>query len=230
MIESKNLEDRSPRLIGGSGPDPASDNATVYRRAAIFALNAVYYFLAVQGIVSVALFRLEQRLKAVEHGDTPAIFTPARRAGRKADSSRVQYEKGWFAGMAYVQMQYGLSREQAAQWVARNIPARLARRLSRKPISPSTVKQWMDQYGCNLRIRRRIISEGLTDDFSLFLRQEIQSRHRDLSHGEHGCLRMMDLGHVCWVAGQPVPFQEIFDDLQEQFNRRERFETQHREP
>src|SRR5205823_11727274 len=61
----------------------------------------------------------------------------------------------YFAGMGFVQMEAGMSREQATAWVARNIPPDLSRRISSKPIRKSTVGEWMYQYGSTLQVRRQ---------------------------------------------------------------------------
>src|SRR5262245_38204920 len=56
-------------------------------------------------------------------------------------------------------MQFGMSRDQAASWVARNIPSHIVPRISpspSKPIRPSTVKEWMGQFGCSSHIRREL--------------------------------------------------------------------------
>lgn len=205
--------------------EAASDEATADRRAAIGTLNKIQNFLRLQNITSSSLFRLIQDLDAVEHnGARPAMFTPTAKAGRKPDSGNVQYIKGSLAGMAYVQMQYGMSREQAAGWVARNVPSELARQISRKPISPSTVKEWMDEYGGTLRVRRRIISDGgLTEgpffrpEIQSLVSREIQSNRMKGGNGEIGCLRMLGIGHLCLAAGAPLLHREIFTGLQEPF-------------
>jgi hypothetical protein len=40
-----------------------------------------------------------------------------------------------------------MRRQDAAAWVARNIPAELASRLSSKPITIRAVLEWVDRYG-----------------------------------------------------------------------------------
>ena len=230
---TKSLSEIDRGKWANNHPNAASDQGSVARRSAINALGAIDSFLTLRGINSASLFQLRESLKAVEnYGDTPAIFTPSQKAGRKSDSNKVQFVKGWFAGMAYVQMKYGLSRTHAAEWVARNIPAELARRISKKPISPATVKEWMDEFGGNLRVRKRIISEGLTDEEVIletngypfvrpeihsFIQQEIKSKRLNGTHGEHGCLRMLDIGHLYLAARASPPYREIFAGLQERF-------------
>jgi hypothetical protein len=196
----------------------AFDQASADRQAAIAALSAVEDFLRSQGFISAVLYQLKLDLKTVEFGSgTPAIFILARTAGRKADAKVVQGLKGRFAGMACIKMQEGLSREQAARWVARSIPDALARRVSTKPIRPSTVKEWMGQYGCSAAIRRLLRSAGAWEKFQPKLEEEIRSKHIEGSYGELECLRMMSLGQDCLAAEEPVPFQELIDFFQQKF-------------
>jgi len=55
--------------------------------------------------------------------------------------------KGALAGIMHVQQSAGMSREEAVKFVARNIAPRLAIQLSRKPLKPRTVEEWLDGYG-----------------------------------------------------------------------------------
>jgi hypothetical protein len=140
----------------------------------------------------------------------PAMFRPVREKGRKSDNKFVQALKGRLAGMAYVKMQSGMPREQAASWVARNVPSFIARKISSKLIRPSTVKQWMHQYGCNTRIRRHLQSLTTQEELWNFVKTPGRMReHKDLNFGQLNCLSMIFTRRE-WLANrEPIPFQEI---------------------
>jgi hypothetical protein len=142
-----------------------NNKASAERRAAISALESVCDFLrSTRRLHSRVLEGLRILLKNIEHGEaTPEIFKPSLSAGRKTDGSYLQSLKGYFAGMAFVQMESGMSREQATLWVARNIPPDLSRQISSKPIRNSTVKEWMSQYGTTSKIRRELKSINTLD-------------------------------------------------------------------
>jgi hypothetical protein len=191
----------------------ASDETAQLRQAAISAMRAIESFLNSQGITSVTLVEIRLDLQKVAFpGEIPALFRPSRRAGRKPDSKAVEGLKGRLAGMAYVQMEFGLARNEAAAWVARNTPGALGRQLANKPISSASIKEWMDKFGCNARTRRMIRWEHVLENSS-FIAQEIKSKRMKGSFGELECLRMIGLGRKCLASGEPVPFKEIFDVL-----------------
>jgi hypothetical protein len=218
LIDSLAAIDRDEEPALQNYASASLDQCSVDRRAAISALSAVESFLHSQGFVSAVLYQLRLDLKTVHlESKLPAIFMPARTAGRNADSKVVQGLKGRFAGMVYIKMQGGLSREQAVNWVARSIPDALARRVSTKPIRSSTIKEWMEQYGCSARMRRLLRSAPTFDKFWPKVVEQIRSKHIEGSYGELECLRMIWLGHECLATGEPVPFQQIFDFFQEKF-------------
>jgi hypothetical protein len=125
-----------------------SDQCAAERMAMMYAVDAVNHFLASQGINCKILHQLWLDLQQVRLGSAVGRLTPKPRAGRKKDSCEVAYLKGRIAGIARLKMTSGQSRDDAAAWVARKIPAGLASQLSSKPIEKSTVKEWIDQYDC----------------------------------------------------------------------------------
>jgi hypothetical protein len=139
-------------------PKPAPKKASDDRRAAISALFYVnYFFQRTRKFHSRVLHSLSIHLTNVENGArTPELFEPSLNAGRKSDSNYLQSIKGYLGGIAFVQMEFGMSRDQAASWLARKIPSDLSRKISSKPIRSSTIKEWMDQYGSTARIRREV--------------------------------------------------------------------------
>lgn len=216
----KNEPPASSELFGHT--EPAPDKASADRRAAISALDSVFHFLdRTRHFHSRVLYSLRIHLKNIENGSkTQEMFEPSLTAGRKSDGSHLQSLKGYFAGMAFVQMESGMSREQATSWVARNIPPDLSSQISSKPIRSSTVKEWMNQYGTTSRIRRELKSiitpdttvEGLVD----FIGIRYRSGQIDGSFGQLGCLRMMYFGHKFLIAGDSVPFSELFAIFREE--------------
>lgn len=168
----------------------AHDKDALDRRDAIGALTALDYFLATLGIDSTVLKQLRRNLLAVEiHGTTSGVFKAPKRAGRKPDLFSVQGSKGRVAGMAFAKMESGMSRSDAALWAARNIPAIVVRQISCKPIHQSTVKEWMEQFGCNLRIRRELKSVSTEDELKDFIRRKTTSN--EMTFGEVQCLIMI---------------------------------------
>ena len=111
----------------------------------------------------------------------------------------------------------GTSRQQAAAWVVRNIPSDLAHRISSKLIRRSTVEEWMGQYGATLQVRRELKSIVRLDRLVEFLRSGYRSRRIDGSFGQLACLRMMYFGQKCLVAGNTVPFFELFALFREEW-------------
>lgn len=100
-------------------------------------------------IPSKAIERLMMGLGALAAGASPPLmFSPRGSAQRPPDAHSVQAAKGSVAAMAYIQQKRGrLSRKQAAEWAVKNISPSLTVRISRKPITPRTVIEWIDRYG-----------------------------------------------------------------------------------
>jgi hypothetical protein len=198
------------------------DAASAERRAAISALDSVFHFLVrTRHFHSRVIYSLRIHLKNIENGSkTPEMFEPSLTAGRKSDGSHLQSLKGYFAGMAFVQMASGMSREQATSWVARKIPSDLTSQISSRPVRSSTVKEWMNQYGTTSKIRRELKSiitpdttvEGLVD----FIGIRYRSGQIEGSFGQLGCLRMIYFGHKFLIAGDSVPFSELFAIFREE--------------
>lgn len=194
--------------------DVASNEGSAQRRAAIDALEAITGFLRSQGIASFPVFQIVYALRATEFlNRVPAIFAPARGAGRKPATQFAQALKGWFAGMAYAQMQSGMKREQAASWVARKIPSTLSCQLSGKPIRSSTIKEWMDHYGCNARLRHEAKSLWTSEE----LLNKYRSQQKHINPGEFYCLMTIGIGHEHLAGGMPIPFEDIFAELQNEY-------------
>jgi len=195
----------------------ATDEGATERRDAINALTAIESFLFSQGVTSIVLQELRHDLLAVENaGETPARFKPPRRDGRKPDSPLMQGLKGRFAGRAYAQMESGLNRNQAASWVARNIPPRLARRMSSKPIRQSTIKEWMEQYGCSLRIRRELRSIKTETQLKDFIEKKTRSGEINNTFGVLHCLIMMFAERKRSTTEPPLEWAHQWSEIPEE--------------
>jgi hypothetical protein len=212
--------DQESNLLGD--PKPASNKASDDRRAAISALHCINNFLQrTRQFHSRVLHSLLIHLTNVENGArTPELFEPSLSAGRKSDSSYLQSLKGYLGGIAFVQMEFGMSRDQAASWLARKIPPDLSQRISSKPIRSSTIKEWMAQYGTTARIRRELKAivtlEMVLEELVNFTSNKYQSGQIDGSFGELACLRMMYFGHKCLIADHALPFTQLFSLFREE--------------
>lgn len=115
--------------------------------ASALALNAVIKFL--RPIPSRNLTILQDALMEMISGASPpAMFRPEYRgSGRRPDPLSLMAAKGTLAGMMQSQMSSGMSREEAAQWIVRNISPLLASRISTKALSPRVVEEWLDRFG-----------------------------------------------------------------------------------
>jgi hypothetical protein len=222
LVQALAAIDRGEEIFGHT--KPASDKSTDERRAAIAALRAIQEFLfRTRRAHSTVLKVLQIHLQNVEHGaGTPDVFGPSLTAGRKPDNSYLQSLKGYLAGMAFVQMESGMSRPQAVSWVARNIPSDLSRRISSKPIISSTVEEWMNQCGVTLKTRRELKSIITLDMKVERLVEFISTRYRssqiDGGFGQLACLRMIYFGHKCLVAKDSVPFSQLFELFREEWD------------
>jgi hypothetical protein len=218
LLLSLNTIDRDDHPYEYFGTSP--DSATADRRAAIAALTVVQDFLRDQGIISAVLFNLKLELKAVERaGETRPLFTPAStRPGRKPDDIIVQILKGWIAGLTYVRMLFGEPREQAAKWMARQIPEALSRRVSSKPIIASTVKEWMYQSGCTLQIRRELRLKSVQNNFHTYFAKNIKSKRIEGRPDQRKCLSIICSGYEYLDTKKPFPFEMYFHFLSDESN------------
>jgi hypothetical protein len=143
-----------------------TDRSAAERMAMIYAVDAVNRFLTLQGATCKILFQLSFDLQQLRFGVAAGPLSPERPlAGRKKDSPEISYLKGRIAGIARLQVKSGQPRNDAAAWIARKIPVRVASRLSSKPIKASTVKEWIDQYDCGANILDVFASQDKRKDF-----------------------------------------------------------------
>jgi hypothetical protein len=126
--------------------------------AAVFALDKVIDFLRFSpGMPSITDRRrrfkiirdFREALFDLSEGGAPApILQPhGNNKGRRADVSSVLGMKGVLAGLMHVQQKAGMSRHEAAKWIADNVSPKLAARISRKPITARQVEEWLDRFG-----------------------------------------------------------------------------------
>jgi hypothetical protein len=128
-------------------PDQAAELAS-----ATFSLAKVSHFLRIR-YWSRSLDRLQAALlQLIFGGPAAAMLEPLNiqgRRGRRPDVPSIQSVKGALAGIMYGQQATGMSRQEAAAWIADNISPKLASRISSKPITARMVEEWLDRYGGN---------------------------------------------------------------------------------
>lgn len=127
--------------------------------AAIGSLRIVLDFLRFSPTISLEYSDRHNRFRFVEElrqalvdlleGSAPAPILRARkkRSGRRADVSSTLTLKGILAGLMQCQLRTGMTRAQAANWIAQNMSPRLAKRISTKPVTPRMVEEWLDRFG-----------------------------------------------------------------------------------
>ncbi len=114
--------------------------------ASIFSISKVFDFLTIRA-PSTAIDRLQAALIQLAFGHRPAMFQLQSSRGRPPDVPVIQQIKGAMAGVMHAQQVQGMSRHQAAAWIAANISSELASRISGKPITARMVEEWLDRYG-----------------------------------------------------------------------------------
>jgi hypothetical protein len=116
--------------------------------ASFMALEAVIDFLGGR-VVSRNIAHLRNALIEIIVGAAPAAMLQPEKydPGRRAHAPKVQEAKGMLAGIMEVQLSTGMSRQQAAQWVARHVSPELARKISNKAVTARMIEEWRDKYG-----------------------------------------------------------------------------------
>jgi hypothetical protein len=215
-----------------------SDRSAAERMAMIEAVDAVRRFLTSEGARCKILYQLWLDLQQLRFGVASGALTPKVLAGRKKDSPEVSFLKGRIAGIARLAMTSGQSRNDAAAWVARKIPARLESRLSSNAINASTVKEWIDQYDCGANFLEVFASEETRKDFAscfpaptetgkdedkdtgdraarqlTFLRELVpQHKRRNSMHGTMGFIFQIS---AYLADGRPPNFDHLLADLEQ---------------
>jgi hypothetical protein len=116
--------------------------------ASALALKEVYSFLSVRAPSHSLTLLLNALGELVSGGSPAAMFAPLNDLNnRPPDTPSVMSVKGALAGIMHIQQSAGMSREQAAHFIVRNISPNLVARISRKPISARSVEEWLDRYG-----------------------------------------------------------------------------------
>jgi hypothetical protein len=153
-----NLDENSVRHANDLAQFP-SDQHGCDLFAAIVALAAVIDFLMFSPRKSSGpddrhqslriLLELRRNLVALyEGGALPPMFrSRIKGSGRRADVSSILTIKGILAGLMRRQQCAGMSRSEAASWIANNVSPKLAARLSRTAITPRIVSEWSVRYG-----------------------------------------------------------------------------------
>jgi hypothetical protein len=117
--------------------------------AGAISVNVVRSFLLSLLHRSRSLDLLEKALTdLLESGIVPAMLYPLEHfAHRPPDPNSIVAYKGAIAGMMHAQLRAGMSRKEAAEFLARNVAPRLAGQLSRKPLTARMIVEWLDRYG-----------------------------------------------------------------------------------
>ena len=116
--------------------------------AAALAVKSAYSFASVTSPRRSLKLLQNALVDLVSGGTVPAMFFPLRDVtNRPPAPDSIVAIKGALAGIMHVKQSAGMSREEAAKFVARNIVPRLAAQLSRKPLKARTVEEWLDRYG-----------------------------------------------------------------------------------
>jgi hypothetical protein len=127
--------------------------------AAFIAVDDVIRFLTFSPSMSVTMDERLKRLKILRElkqalidlgeGSAPApILRPLRKSqGRRGDVSSLLAIKGVLAGLMHCKQRDGMTRHEAAKWIATNMSPKLAACISRKPITARMVEEWLDRFG-----------------------------------------------------------------------------------
>ncbi len=119
----------------------------IERVCAVYALFGIQQFIAGRA-PSEVLGVLSNSLNEIESGTRPAMFEPdSRPRKRPNDSVMLQQVKGALAGSARLKQSEGMPREGAVNWIARNIAPELQRKISKKPLTGRTIREWLERYG-----------------------------------------------------------------------------------
>ncbi len=141
--QMRKLEQQRQQRSGGSGNGAEAD-----RDAAQMALTAVASFFLDHGIEAEPIFRILRELAALSEGSSPSLMlSAAPRLHRRPDSPVLQLIKGKLAAIMEYRQTQGMTRKQAAQWVVRHMPAKLAAQVG--SVTSSAVDSWLTKWGGN---------------------------------------------------------------------------------
>jgi len=116
------------------------------RDAAQLALTEMVAFFLDHGIESNPLVRLLSELAALSAGSSPSsILAPAATPHRRPDPPAIEGIKGRLAAIMESRQEAGLTRKQAAAWVARHLPSGMRKQLG--SVAPATVDSWLVKWG-----------------------------------------------------------------------------------
>jgi hypothetical protein len=128
-------------------PDPVNLLGTD-RLAVAKCLRELVWFLE-RRAPSESICRLEVAFSQLAWGGSPApLLQPVKVIkGRRPDPPQLMSVKGTLAALTACKQREGLSRKQAARWIAENISPELASRISEKNVTASMVEEWLARYG-----------------------------------------------------------------------------------
>jgi hypothetical protein len=121
---------------------------TINLAASVFAIEAVRKFFRCR--VSMDRLKiLQTALHELASGASPPeMLLPIETTGRRRDGPTIMSVKAIIAAAMHVQQTAGgMSRVEAARWIVRHISPDFASRISRKPLTPRMVTEWLDRYG-----------------------------------------------------------------------------------
>jgi len=122
------------------------NRADVDRETARLALTDVVAFFVDHRIEAQPLVRLLGELAALSAGSKPSpMLKAAGTRHRSPDPPIIQSVKGRLAAIMEFRQKTGSTRRAAREWVARNIPPKMIRRLG--SVTPSAVDSWLTKWG-----------------------------------------------------------------------------------
>jgi hypothetical protein len=153
------------------------------RDAAQLALTEMVAFFLDHGIESNPLVRLLSELAALSAGSSPSsILAPAATPHRRPDPPAIEGIKGRLAAIMESRQEAGLTRKQAAAWVARHLPSGMRKQLG--SVAPATADSWLVKWGGERAVTRGIGHEGY-----LHMRKIL----RDQNPSESGLQKILDV-------------------------------------
>jgi hypothetical protein len=126
-----------------------SETRTINLAALICVIEAVRKFFFRRRVSVDRLEILQRALQELAAGASPPeMLLPIKTTGRRRDGPTIMSVKAIIAGVMHRQQTAGgMSRVEAARWIVRHISPDFASRISRKPLTPRMVTEWLDRYG-----------------------------------------------------------------------------------
>jgi hypothetical protein len=159
------------------------------RDAAQLALTELVAFFLDHANESEPLVRLLGALAALAAGSSPSpMLAPTTTSHRRPDPPAIEGIKGRLAAIMEFRQRAGLTRKQAAAWVARHLSAKMKDQLG--SVTPATVDSWLLKWG-----GERGVTHGIGHEGYLHMRNVLKDRSPSES----------DLEKIFEVLSQSLP-------------------------